>query len=337
MATAVLPANGTGVSTRWNTHLGQQTATIEMSAVGALDEWTLAAGASKVAAINSPHDDDTSYITGAEGQKQDFTPGSLAAVPADAEITSVSVNMRAARDGGSNGTVRANHILEATTVNGTTRVVGASYANFTDTYTAKPGGGTWTKADIAALIVQLENVTGDANVVRVTTLTLTVTWSGTSAEKVAAVAAPDDDDTTYVAPTAQNQRQSFTFDATSVPVGSTIDAVSIQWRGRVTTGSSTMRADARLGNDLEPGTGNGQTLASTWQSFTEARDRPGGGAWTRDDLDGVEADLIMTAAFNPGRVTTVELVVDYTAPSATTAPASRFRSARSLRAGRSTR
>ncbi|MCW5776539.1 MAG: hypothetical protein KIS87_08885 [Phycisphaeraceae bacterium] len=315
MATAVLPANGTGVSTRWNTHLGPQTATVEMAVGGSLDQWTLAAGASKVAAINSPNDDDTSYITGAEGQRQDFTPGSLAAVPDDAEITSVSVNMRAARDGGSNGTVRANHILDATTVNGTTRVAEASYSNFTDTYTAKPGGGTWTKADIAALIVQLENVTGDANVVRVTTLTLTVTWSGTSAQKVAAVAAPDDDDTTYVAPTGTNQRQSFTFDASSVPVGSTIDAVSIRWRG-FTAGSSTMRADARLGNDLEPGTGNGQTLSNVWQTFTEARDRPGGGVWSLEDLDEVEADFIMTAVFNPGRVTTAELVVDYTAPPA---------------------
>lgn len=78
------------------------TLTVQATGVGATDDWILAAGASKAAAVNSPDDDDTSYISRAASQAtQEFT-GNTSSIPAGSTITQVEVFYRLRRDGANN-------------------------------------------------------------------------------------------------------------------------------------------------------------------------------------------------------------------------------------------
>lgn len=82
------------------------TTTAEASGVGSTDNWTLAAGASKTVAVNSPDDDTTSYIQSGTTTNtyQQFTCSP--AISSGDTITQIEVRARCRRGGANDCTFR---------------------------------------------------------------------------------------------------------------------------------------------------------------------------------------------------------------------------------------
>ncbi len=81
------------------------TETCQVAATGTPNNWTLGAGASKVAAVTAPDDDDTTYIYSGtvSGTEQRFTV-SPSVIPTGAIISQIDIAARNLRDHGSNPT-----------------------------------------------------------------------------------------------------------------------------------------------------------------------------------------------------------------------------------------
>lgn len=130
---------------------------LQVSAVGATNNWLLGAGANKVVAVNQPSDGDTSYIRSntASGTIQQFAVTD-SALPSFAVIQSVVVKAECKRGGTQNVTYVVSVISNGTT-DGASRTAGAAYAVTTDTFNTRPAGGAWTVADVNALVIQIRN------------------------------------------------------------------------------------------------------------------------------------------------------------------------------------
>lgn len=127
---------------------------IQVDAVIAPDDWTLGAGASKVAAVQSPDDDDTSYINSgtSAGTQQWFTMANPAAIGAGDAINSVSITARCKRGGATSANYRAGcNVSGGTQADGVNRTAGASYADTTETFALNPDAGAWTFSDLEGL------------------------------------------------------------------------------------------------------------------------------------------------------------------------------------------
>lgn len=81
------------------------TETCQVAATGTPNNWTLGAGASKVAAVTAPDDDDTTYIYSGtvSGTEQRFTV-TPSVIPTGAIISQIDIAARNLRDHGSNPT-----------------------------------------------------------------------------------------------------------------------------------------------------------------------------------------------------------------------------------------
>jgi len=126
-------------------------------AIGDLDQWALAAGATKVAAVDSgdpvAHDDGGTFIQEAGGvnEEQSFTltgkPGGVASV------NGVTIGARHQNAGGQiAGFMRMDAVNGAVafTVN-----TGAAWATQAPATAPRPGGGGWTPADISNSTLQM--------------------------------------------------------------------------------------------------------------------------------------------------------------------------------------
>ncbi len=128
------------------------TVTLSPNAVGNFDEWTLGAGADKVAAVSS-NDGDTSYIkTSTQDYRQTFAfPG--ASVPAGSTINSVTVKVVAKRTAGG-GPNQINIVAEKGTgaadiSDGSIEGVGPTYAEKTRTMLTNPfTPSAWTVSEV---------------------------------------------------------------------------------------------------------------------------------------------------------------------------------------------
>jgi hypothetical protein len=149
---------------------------IECASVGNYDQWALGAGGDKVVAVNSPHDDNTSFISEhTSGQKQSYAIDSMAG-DAD-EIISVSPFFRAAGVGTNPKSMRALLRLGGSDSVGPTKTT--TDTPFTDYQDAvsRPGGGDWAVADIASLEIGVEQTaTSDPESNRCTTIRVTVSY-----------------------------------------------------------------------------------------------------------------------------------------------------------------
>lgn len=123
------------------------TTTIQVAAVTAPDTWTLGAGADKVVAVNSPDDDDISYIFGTVAGNQEQYSLAAHAIPAGSTINSVSTSSRVKNIAGAFVTVRV--YLGADFQTGPFRSPSA-YTTYVDSF-SRPGGGTWQLSDITSL------------------------------------------------------------------------------------------------------------------------------------------------------------------------------------------
>lgn len=150
------------------------TATIQVSAITAPDQWTLGAGADKVGAVNEPDDDDTSYIlsAGAGIRREQY---SLAghSIPVGSTINSISMYGRCKR-ALTNASWYSELFLAGNYAAGTIHPSGGSYASFTDAI-ARPGGGPWAYSDLVSLEVAAS--TAHTNQTRRTSLWIIVDYT----------------------------------------------------------------------------------------------------------------------------------------------------------------
>jgi hypothetical protein len=133
-------------------------------------------------------------------------------------------------------------------------------------------------------------------------------------DKVAAVAEPDDDDTTRIG--YWRYGESYLLATSSIPSGSTINSITVH--SRLTTWENTygdrVNVFLRLG-----GTDNDGPIhnvgAHVWANFDDVISRPGGGAWALSDLTTLEVGVEASIWNEWGNCTTLYVVVDYTPPS----------------------
>jgi hypothetical protein len=128
--------------------------------------------------VRSPDDDNTTAITETTNtEKQSFDLQQN--YPGIAILNSVSVRMRTRdNDGAIDITHRCFLLLGGNTTNGTTRNTGVgstAYSDWTETL-ARPGGGSWSKTDLATLEVGVEKLTGGATLF-CTTLYVTIDYT----------------------------------------------------------------------------------------------------------------------------------------------------------------
>lgn len=102
-------------------------------------------------AVNSPDDDDTSYIDNNSATGRQSYTLAASAIPPGSTVNSVTVRLRARKVlGGGACYLRSLLLLGGTIVEGASHTMATSYANHDDTI-ARPGGGAWSIADLAAL------------------------------------------------------------------------------------------------------------------------------------------------------------------------------------------
>ena len=142
------------------------------------------------------------------------------------------------------------------------------------------------------------------------------------ADKVTAVNAPDDDNTSYLANTGNPRRESYTLQASAIPAGSTINSITVRARIRSNGNLGTAQSFLRLGASEQTGPVNSPGFAFT--DYTDTISRPGGGAWALADLATVEIGIEhQTGGFFAILTTTLEASIDYT-PAATTGGGAMF-------------
>lgn len=151
------------------------TETIQVAAVTSPDQWTLGAGADKVMAVNSPSDDNASYIVGTStliGQQYSLSPNTI---PPGSSINSVSALARCRRVTNSAG-YRITFALGGSTTLGPNHLCASTYTDVTDALT-RPGGGNWTPVDLSTLEVQIYRVGGVGVSVHCTSLWVIVDYT----------------------------------------------------------------------------------------------------------------------------------------------------------------
>jgi len=152
------------------------TATIQVAAVTSPDQWTLGAGADKVVAVNSPNDNDTSYI--ACSVADDIEQYSIASnsIPVGSSINSASVYTRCkSMAGGTTRWVVGLKLAGTTSLSGYA-LAGYSYADNT-TLVSRPGGGNWNLSDLTTLEVLIKFRFDATRHMRCTSLWLIVDYS----------------------------------------------------------------------------------------------------------------------------------------------------------------
>ena len=135
------------------------------------------------------------------------------------------------------------------------------------------------------------------------------------ADKVAAVNSPDDSDTSCLnTSTGGTYGQQYSLAANSIPSGSTINSVSIYSRARVEASSANMSVRLSLGANDGPSFTRNYT--TSYASYTDASTRPGGGTWTKTDIDNLEVEVYASVGSIRRRITSLWVIVDYTPPKA---------------------
>jgi len=138
------------------------TATIQVAAVTSPDQWSLGAGANKVTAVNSPDDDDLSYITTASANfseqyslvQNSIPPGST--IPPNGAF----ISNRVKRVGGTLAIYVVSLRLGALHKDIGARRAPTAYTSYTDPL-GRPGGGSWSPADFDSLEVRITYGTGN--------------------------------------------------------------------------------------------------------------------------------------------------------------------------------
>lgn len=122
------------------------------------DSWALGAGASKVVAV-AANDGDTSFLLSGStaNTQQQFTLADPPHIQPGDVISSVTLRATCRRNSNPGGSVQLTAVLAGNTAAGTAQATANNYADFSSTFTARPGGGAWTLADVQSLAVRIQN------------------------------------------------------------------------------------------------------------------------------------------------------------------------------------
>ena len=176
----------------------------------------------------------------------------------------------------------------------------STWSNVSGTSAARPDGNPWTPTDMSGLeiVLSMRTLGGSAaGQCRVTQLYAVVDYSTTA------------EDTAIHSIT-------FALGNPVIPANAVIDKVSTSFRydhAGASTGSCRIWSTLRLGRDLLDSVASVSANPESWTDVTgETAAKPGGGAWQRTDLPGLEVGLRMRAV-GPGtcQVTQVFAVVHY--------------------------
>jgi hypothetical protein len=179
-----------------------QVETLACSAASSPNGWTLTAGATKQAAVALPGDDATTYIssTGTANTQQQFAlADTSSSMKSQDVITGVTVFSRGRRGGGTNTDYTVTLVLGANTTVGPAHNAVSGFGDFSTGILARPGGGNWTKADLDALEIRIQNV--QSRVVDVTTLYLKAQYVSITLYGIAIAESTTVDDPARIAPT----------------------------------------------------------------------------------------------------------------------------------------
>lgn len=146
-----------------------------MAATTTPDNWTLGAGASKVAAVAAPDDDDTTYINSgtSNGTEQRFTV-SPSSIQVGDTITQIDIAARNLRDHGSNPTFKLGYSFTPNgggTQTGESNDITSTLTWKTDTYTHSGLSVVWGSGLVVWIKITL------ARNMRCSTLQITLTYT----------------------------------------------------------------------------------------------------------------------------------------------------------------
>jgi len=159
------------------------TSYLRPSAVGYSDQWTLGAGATKVAAVDAldplSHDDSVTYIEEVTvNDNQAFTLTNKP--PSAASFLALRVGVRSIRIAGTSCSAQPYIRLGGVNVVATTVSPGtAAWETAVSGSVARPGGGAWTMADVQSAGLEM-GITLTANVgatLFVTSIWVEVDWA----------------------------------------------------------------------------------------------------------------------------------------------------------------
>ena len=150
------------------------TLTAQVAATTSPNDWNLAAGASKVAAVTSPDDDATTYLSSGSSSDTIQTFTVSPALSTGDTITQIDITARARRSGGSNANFKVGY---AFTPNGggsqsdesSNNLSTNSWTDFTSSFSSL--SVVWG----SALTIYIKNT--QAKSVDVTTLNITITYT----------------------------------------------------------------------------------------------------------------------------------------------------------------
>lgn len=120
------------------------------------DNWTLGAGASKVAAVALPGDGDTSYISAAVNNTEQKFQAAAPAVVTAADVINFVRIVTAGRSTSLLSSFRVGTAVGVGTALANIRTnVPTSYTTFNDDFALAPDGGAWTLTKLQSLFVRL--------------------------------------------------------------------------------------------------------------------------------------------------------------------------------------
>jgi hypothetical protein len=120
--------------------------TLDNHSVASQNEWSLGAGASKMVACNSPHDDITTYITTVGPDKEQlFYTESLPG--GSINVTNVDHTIRFIRYAGAGGDLYHRQRYGGTSQYCSSAHDVGAWTTYTDSAVSRPGGGSWAVSD----------------------------------------------------------------------------------------------------------------------------------------------------------------------------------------------
>ena len=146
-----------GVTSPNNDFLGEcRVETLVPNGAGSSTQWTPQSGSNWQMVDDAGFDGDTSYNDVAStGQVDLFTTAGLSGSPV---VHAAQITIDATKTDAGISKVRTKLKSGATTANGATQVLPASYVTSTQRYDTDPAGGNWTASKINALEIGYESV-----------------------------------------------------------------------------------------------------------------------------------------------------------------------------------